>query len=61
MAGQRELSFDDDKSVNYVVQVIVLMNAGDYTEARNIITKIPDKMQRKGVYRTVAHKTGIHL
>ena len=61
MAGQRELSFDEDRSVDYVAKVVSLMYSGDYTAARNLITQIPSKAQRKDVYRTVAAKTGIHL
>lgn len=61
VGNRRELSFDEDKPVDYVAQVVALINSGDYTAARNVITKIPNKAQRKGVYRTVAAKVGVYL
>ena len=61
MAGQRELSFDEDKSVDYVAQVIANINAGDYVAARVVIDKIKDSNVQLNVRRTVSAKTGIYL
>ncbi len=61
MAGQRELSFDEDKRVDYVAQVIANINAGDYIAARVVIDKIKDSNVQLSVRRTVSAKTGIYL
>lgn len=61
MAGQRELSFDEDKSPDYVAQVIIHINSGDYMKARIIIDKIKDSNTQVNVRRTVAAKTNVYL
>lgn len=61
MAGQRELIFDEDKSPDYVAQVVAHINSGDYMKARIIIDKVKDSNTQLNVRRTVAAKTGIYL
>lgn len=61
MAGQRELSFDEDKPTDYVAQVIAHINSGDYMKARIVIDKIKDSNVQLSVRRTVAAKTSVYL
>lgn len=61
MAGQRELSFDEDKPTYYVAQVIAHINSGDYMKARIVIDKIKDANVQLSVRRTVAAKTSVYL
>jgi len=61
MAGQRELSFEEDKPVDYVTPVLNRVNEGDYYAARVLIDKIKDAQTQVAVRRTVSVKTGIYL
>lgn len=61
MAGQRELSFDDDRPVDYVQPVLRHVNNGQYHLARHALRSVPDKEQAARVRRAVAFKTGIYL
>lgn len=60
MAGQRELSFDEDRPTDYVARVLALMNSGDYTAARVLVHTLTET-QQLNVRRTIAAKTGIYL
>ena len=60
MAGQRELSFDDDRATDHVAQVLTDMNAGRYDRARDYIATL-DKETQHEVRRTVAVRTNVYL
>lgn len=60
MAGQRELSFDDDRTTDHVAQVLTDMNAGRYDRARDYIATLDKETQRE-VRRTVAVRTSVYL
>ena len=60
MAGQRELSFNDDRATDHVVQVLTDMNAGRYDRAREYIATLDKETQRE-VRRTVAVRTSVYL
>lgn len=60
MAGQRELSFDEDKPTDHVAQVLTDMNAGRYDRAREYIATLDKETQRE-VRRTVAVRTNVYL
>lgn len=60
MAGQRELSFDDDRATDHVAQVLTDMNAGRYDRARDYIATLGKETQRE-VRRTVAVRTNVYL
>ena len=60
MAGQRELSFDDDRTADHVAQVLTDMNAGRYDRAREYIATLDKETQRE-VRRTVAVRTNVYL
>ena len=60
MAGQRELSFDEDKSIDHVARVLIDMNSGRYDKAREYIQKL-DKATQAAVRRSVAARTNVYL
>lgn len=60
MAGQRELSFNDDRATDHVSQVLTDMNAGRYDRARDYIATL-DKATQREVRRTVAVRTNVYL
>ena len=60
MAGQRELSFNDDRATNHVAQVLTDINAGRYDRARDYIATLDKETQRE-VRRTVAVRTNVYL
>lgn len=60
MARQRELSFDEDKPIDYVAQAVAAVNAGDYVKVREVYDSVPIR-QRMEVRRTVAIKTGVFI
>ncbi|QHJ80524.1 MAG: hypothetical protein [Bacteriophage sp.] len=59
MAGQRELSFDEDET-DHVAQVLTDMNAGRYDRAREYISKL-DKETQSAVRRSIATRTNVYL
>lgn len=60
MAGQRELSFDEDTATDHVAQVLTDMNAGRYDRAREYISKL-DKETQSAVRRSIATRTNVYL
>lgn len=60
MAGQRELSFDDEDATDHVAQVLTDMNSGRYDRAREYIQKL-DKATQVAVRRSVAARTNVYL
>lgn len=61
MSKHRELSFDEDKPVNYVQEVLQHVSNGQFTVARLALRMVPDKEQAARVRRAVAFRTGIYL
>lgn len=51
---------DEDKSQDYVAQVLSLVSAGTYSLARQKVKELPEHIQG-AVRRTVALKTNIYL
>lgn len=60
MAGQRELSLDDEDATDHVAQVLTSMNSGQYTKAREYLATL-DQDTRAAVSRSVAVRTGVYL
>lgn len=60
MAGQRELSFDEDAETDHVAQVLTDMNSGRYDRAREYIGTL-DKDTQLEVRRSVAARTNVYL
>lgn len=60
MADQRELQFDGEQAVDYTSKVFMLVNAGDYTEARKVLYSLP-VTKIIDVRRTIAARTNVYL
>lgn len=62
MAGQRELSFDEPRGIDYFTRVLMLVNEGKYSKARDVLRVADTSPENKrGIIRTIAIKTGVYL